>query len=66
MVGTRREINRGRRLEIGACPTMGGTLDGVSGGEEEVVATAGGGVLGEAAVRIPRRWLLHGVDKEWY
>lgn len=42
---------------------MGGTLDGVSG-EEEVVASAGGGVLGQAAVKASRPLFLHGVEKE--
>lgn len=64
MVGSRREIS-GRRLEIGASPTMGRTLDGVTT-KEAVVAAAGGGVVGEATVHTVGLLLLHGVDEERY
>lgn len=63
MLRTGREINGGRRLEVGARPAVGGTLHGVSG-EEQVVAPPSGGVLGEAAVSVLRPLLLDGVDKE--
>lgn len=65
MVGTWREINGGWRLEIGTSPTMSRSLDRITA-KEAVVATAGGGVVGEAAVNILGFLLLHGVDKERY
>lgn len=60
------KIDGGWRLVVGASPTMGGALDGVTATEEEMVAAGGGGVVGETSVSILRLFLLHGVDKKRY